>query len=110
MSLNEADTRAKLIDPALRNCGWTEDHIKREDTAGSITIWNGKARKQRKGRIDYTLRLRVSDDTQPVAVALIEAKAEDLPPAHGLEQAKTTSYWAIAFMCRLYLVPMVQKC
>ena len=88
MSLNEPDTRAKLIDPALRNCGWTEDHIKREETAGSITIWNGKARKQRKGRIDYTLRLRVSDDTQPVAVALIEAKAEDLLPAHGLEQAK----------------------
>jgi type I restriction enzyme, R subunit len=88
MSLNEPDTRAKLIDPALRNCGWTEDHIKREETAGSIMIWNGKARKQSKGRIDYTLRLKVSDDTQPVAVALIEAKAEDFPPAHGLEQAK----------------------
>ena len=88
MSLNEPDTRAKLIDPALRNCGWTEDHIKREETAGSITIWNGKARKQSRGRIDYTLRLKISDDTQPVAVALIEAKAEDFPPAHGLEQVK----------------------
>jgi type I site-specific restriction endonuclease len=36
MPLNEADTRAKLIDPALRLCGWTEDLIFREQTAGSI--------------------------------------------------------------------------
>jgi len=27
-------------------------------------------------------------ESQPVALALIEAKAEDLPPGHGLEQAK----------------------
>ena len=25
MPLNEADTRAKLIDPAIHKCGWTED-------------------------------------------------------------------------------------
>ncbi len=25
MTLNEADTRAKLIDPAIHKCGWTED-------------------------------------------------------------------------------------
>lgn len=30
----------------------------------------------------------VNSDTQPVAVALIEAKAEHLPPGHGLTQAK----------------------
>jgi len=33
MSLNKADTRAKLIDPALPRCGWTEDLIRREETA-----------------------------------------------------------------------------
>lgn len=35
MSLSEADTRAKLIDPALHNRGWTEDLIRREETAGA---------------------------------------------------------------------------
>ncbi len=30
----------------------------------------------------------MNTEAQPVAVALIEAKAENLPPAHGLEQAK----------------------
>src|SRR5947199_6936454 len=89
MPLNESDTRAKLIDPALHARGWTEDLIKREETAGAIEIVGGKARRRARGRVDYTLRIKVHLDTQPIAVALIEAKAEDLPPAHGLEQAKS---------------------
>ena len=36
MALNEADTRAKLIDPAIHKCGWTEDLIRREETAGTV--------------------------------------------------------------------------
>ncbi len=86
--MNESDTRAKLIDPAIHVRGWTEDLIRREETAGAIEIINGKVRKRAKGRIDYTLRIKINPDTQPVAVALIEAKAEHLPPTHGLEQAK----------------------
>ena len=88
MALNEADTRAKLIDPAVYASGWTEAHIKRDETAGAIEILDGKPHKRAKGRTDYTLRIRVNQVTQPVAVAIIEAKAEHLPPTHGLEQAK----------------------
>ena len=46
MGLNEADTRAKLIDPSLYQRGWIETYIKREETAGSIEIIGGKARKK----------------------------------------------------------------
>jgi type I restriction enzyme, R subunit len=88
MPLGESDTRAKLIDPGLHACGWTEDLIRREETAGTIEIIEGKPRKQTRGRVDYVLRVKVNPNTQPVAVALIEAKAENLPPGHGLEQAK----------------------
>jgi type I restriction enzyme R subunit len=88
MGLSESDTRAKLIDPALHARGWGEDLIKREETAGRIEIVDGQPRKRRKGRVDYTLRLRVTLEAQPVACALIEAKAEGLAPTHGLEQAK----------------------
>ncbi len=88
MGFNESDTRAKLIDPAIHARGWTEDLIRREETAGAIEIIDGRPRKQAKGRVDYTLRIKVTPDAQPVAVALIEAKAESLPPHHGLEQAK----------------------
>ncbi|MEA1992423.1 MAG: DEAD/DEAH box helicase family protein, partial [Thermodesulfobacteriota bacterium] len=86
--LNEADTRAKLIDPAIHRCGWTEDLIRREETAGAIEVIGGKARRRSRGKVDYTLRVKVNVDTQPVAVALIEAKKESLPPGHGLDQAK----------------------
>jgi type I restriction enzyme R subunit len=88
MSHNEADTRSKLIDPAIYVRGWTEDHIKREESAGTIEIVAGKAKRNAKGKVDYTLRLRVASTTQPVAVAIIEAKAEGKHPGHGLEQAK----------------------
>ena len=42
MTLNESDTRAKLIDPAIHKRGWSEDFIKREETAGAVEIINLK--------------------------------------------------------------------
>jgi len=87
MPRNEAQTRYELIDPALRARGWNETNIKVEATSGGITVIDGKAR-QRKGRTDYLLRLEITKDTQPIAVALIEAKAEDKSPGFGMTQAK----------------------
>lgn len=101
LPLNEADTRAKLIDPALYARGWTENLIRREETAGAIEIIDGKPRQRAKGRVDYLLRIAVNAESQPVAVALIEAKAENLPPDHGLEQAKLYA------SCRRLNVPFV---
>ncbi len=89
MLLNEADTRAKLIDPAIHKCGWTEDLIRREETAGTVEIISGKARRRSRGKIDYVLRVKVNVETQPIALALIEAKKESLPPGHGLDQGKS---------------------
>ncbi len=88
MTLNEADTRAKLIDPAIHKRGWTEDLIRPEETAGTVEIVNGRARRRSRGKIDYVLRVKVNVDTQPVALALIEAKKESLPLGHGMDQAK----------------------
>ena len=88
MSLSEADTRAKLIDPALHAKGWTENLIRREETAGEIQIVAGQPRKTG-GRTDYTLRLPPDGGGQPtVTVALIEAKPESDAPGHGLQQGK----------------------
>ena len=89
MPYNESDTRAKLIDPAIHGCGWTEDLIRREETAGAVEIIEGRPRRRARGRVDYVLRIKANLEAQPVAVALIEAKAENLPPDHGLEQVKT---------------------
>ncbi|MEW5719946.1 MAG: DEAD/DEAH box helicase family protein, partial [Chloroflexota bacterium] len=81
-------TRAKLIDPALHRRGWTEDLIRREQTAGGIEIHDGQARRRKQGRTDYLLRVRVTPNAQPIAVAVMEAKCDDDPPTLGLEQAK----------------------
>lgn len=99
--LTEADTRAKLLDPAIHKRGWTEDLIRREETAGTIEIVDTGPRRRPRGRVDYVLRIRVTLESQPVAVALIEAKPEHLPPAHGLEQAKLYA------ACRRLNIPFV---
>lgn len=64
--------------------------IRREVTQPRIEIDTlaGKARRKGSGRVDYLLRYELNPNTQPIALALIEAKAEALAPGHGLEQAK----------------------
>lgn len=84
--LSESDTRAKLIDPAIHARGWTEDLIRREETAGAIDVIGGRAKRRSKGRTDYALRIKVNPQAQPVA--LIEAKREGLSPGYGMEQGK----------------------
>ena len=88
MGLNEADTRTQLIDPVLHARGWTEDLIRREETLGTVEIVDGQPRRQTHGRTDYTLRVKIAPNAQPVAVAILEAKSEDKSPTYGLDQAK----------------------
>ena len=86
--LSEADTHDKLVNPALYGRGWTEAHIKREQTVPPVEIVGGKGHRHGKGRTDVTLRVRVNTATQPVAVAVVEVKAADNSPSLGLDQAK----------------------
>ncbi len=85
---SEADTRAKLITPALHERGWTEDMIRREETAGAILSDEAGAFRSDIKRADYVLRVIAEGGAQPVAVALIEAKRNTDSPGLGLEQAK----------------------
>lgn len=98
----EADTRAKLIDPRLHAVGWTEEHIRREETAGGIEFIEGEARRQSKGRVDYTLRVKISASAQGVALAYIEAKAEVKAATEGLQQCQD-----YASACKRFNVPFV---
>lgn len=95
---NEADTRAKLIDPALHAARWVErvadaerathGEIQREQSAIRIEIVEGKPFKRGRGRVDYLLRAFVGGHEQPLTLAFVEAKKEGLPPTQGLEQVK----------------------
>ncbi len=88
MSRNEAQTRYDLIDPALETRGWLRSDIRVEETAAPVDIVYGKGQRRAKGRTDYVLRRPLEPDTEPIPLAIIEAKREGLPPEHGLQQGK----------------------
>jgi type I restriction enzyme, R subunit len=84
MPLSEADTRAKLIDPALRSAGWDEKAIQREVqvTKGRLYLVGDEAHRRQPKWADYILY----DGSVPIAV--VEAKDDSHHVADGLQQAK----------------------
>jgi type I restriction enzyme R subunit len=81
--MNEAETRAELIDPALKIAGWgviENSRIRREVIAPGRLIGNGKRANSEYS--DYVLMYRGEK------LAVIEAKKRDLPDTEGLRQAK----------------------
>jgi len=87
MARDEKQTRIELINPALHDSGWSDALIREERTPGGTDIIDGKPRK-RKGRTDYLLCISVIEGKPPLAVAVLEAKAEDKLPSLGIQQAK----------------------
>ncbi len=89
--LNEADTRAKLIDPKIRAVGWGESQIEREHfvikgkafTAGRIYLVGEESRRRPPRRADYLFRLH-----NALPIAVLEAKDESHSVDAGLQQAK----------------------
>ena len=81
--MNETETRAELIDPALRTAGWgivTDSRIRYEVIAPGRLIGNG--RRAPSEFADYVLVYRGEK------LAVIEAKRKELPDTEGLGQAK----------------------
>src|SRR6266550_3154813 len=86
---NEAQTRFELIDPMLiGHCGWHRQDIRVEQTAAQIDIVAGKGYRRPAGRTDYLLFRALSEGSEPIPLAILEAKHEGLPPEHGLQQGK----------------------
>ncbi|HRT04434.1 MAG TPA: DEAD/DEAH box helicase family protein [Kiritimatiellia bacterium] len=89
MSRNEAQVRFELIDPALEERGWSRRaDIRVEETARTIDIVHGQPRRRSAGRTDYVLRRPLSTGSEPMPLAILEAKHEGKPPEHGLQQGK----------------------
>ena len=83
-TMNEAETRAEHIDPALKSAGWgvvDGSRIRREYpiTPGRI---EGQGRRGKKLTADYVLEFRNTK------LAVVEAKAWDEPLTEGVAQAK----------------------
>jgi len=81
--MNEAETRADLIDPALKAAGWgvvAESRVRREVIAPGRL--QGAGKRASSDIADYVLTYRGQK------LAVIEAKRRDLPMTEGLAQAK----------------------
>ena len=99
---NEADTRAKLITPALRKRGWREALIQREFSIGRGEVEigaDGIPQRANPKPVDYLLSVAVREKSEPVPVAIVEAKKESLSPDNGIQQAREYA--------RLFHVPCV---
>src|SRR5262245_60092100 len=85
MGLSEADTRAKLIDPRLRDAGWDEPRIQREYPykRGRVRLLGDQPVRDEPQFVDYLLRLAPNG----LILAVVEAKDEDHSPGSGLQQA-----------------------
>lgn len=80
-SLDENETRLKLVNPALALAGWSPSQIAEEVATGRVES-DGK---REPGRADYVLHVRGDRGMLPVAV--LEAKSESREPDAGVEQA-----------------------
>ena len=78
--MNEADTRANLIDPALKAAGWTEveeSKILREFVIAPGRI-EGRGKKRSIVKADYVLTYRNHQ------LAIVEAKSDDSSVTEGV--------------------------
>lgn len=82
--MNEAETRAELIDPKLKACGWgvvEGSKVLREYniTAGKIQTGGGRGKRE---IADYVLVYK------GIKLAVVEAKSDELEVGEGVMQAK----------------------
>lgn len=87
MPRNEHQTRVELIDPILHELGWTGALVREEKTPGGSDIIDGRP-VRRSSRTDYLLCLPILPGKPPLAVALLEAKAEGKFHSLGIQQAR----------------------
>ncbi len=82
--MNEAETRAELIDPLLKQCGWgvvDGSRVLREYQITAGKIQSG-GKRGKKTVADYVLVYK------GIKLAVIEAKSNELEPSEGVAQAK----------------------
>ncbi len=89
MLLNEAETKAKLIEPKLREAGWSEENIEREYRIKSDRFYvKGEEYEIIEAKdkyADYVLKVN------NIIVAVVEAKKEEKSAEDGISQAKDYS-------------------
>jgi type I site-specific restriction endonuclease len=93
---SETDTREKLINPVLADAGWTEDHIQRELSPGTILVDTAGRGQHDTERVDYLLCLPIRDGSIPLSIGVGRGKrrtASTFAPAlQNAEKQKSQQY------------------
>ena len=90
MAYNEAETRYYLIDPVLRDKGYTDHKWLKLETPAPVEPTGAKGRRRAgAGRTDYLLCVQAAGMPYPLPVGVVEAKAETADPLTGMQQAKS---------------------
>ncbi|MDR1890452.1 MAG: DEAD/DEAH box helicase family protein [Zoogloeaceae bacterium] len=89
MSYNEEETRYFLIDPILREKGYTDAQRVKLETPAPVELDGPKGRRRKgSGRTDYLLCVQAGNMPAPLPVGVLEAKKESEDPLKGMQQAK----------------------
>ena len=95
----ESRTRRELIDPALEECGWSDELLKRE-------LFFKSDVDETRNYVNYALYAKETKGQKYILTAFLEAKHERLPPDYGLGRL---NYMLIALkrISDSYLLAMV---
>lgn len=89
MPYNEQETRFFLIDPVLREKGYTDHQRLKLETPAPVEVTGPKGRRRKgSGRTDYLLCVQVGNMPKPLPVGVLEAKKQGEDPLKGMQQAK----------------------
>src|SRR5262245_10790394 len=86
MVLNEADTCRIYVTPAIKQAGWSDFDIREQFTftdGRMIPLGRKHSKRGEPKRADYILRY-----TEDIALAVVEAKAEEFSAGDGVQQAR----------------------
>lgn len=87
MPLATIETRIRHADAAFANAGWTDALVRRVEAPGGVTIDDGVARAAPLRRVEFLLCVPGTGADAPYPVALVDVKAEFLPPDHASDEA-----------------------
>jgi len=86
MPLSVIESRVRHADVALARSGWSDALIRRIEAPGGMVVENGVVQPPPLPRVEFLLCAPGAPTETPYPIALLDVKAEFLPPDHGVDE------------------------
>lgn len=87
MPLSALEARIRHADGALIAAGWTDAFVRRVESPGAVLVDDGTVKPPTLTRLELLLCVPAGPGDLPVPAALLDIKAEFLPPDHAVDEA-----------------------